>query len=245
VTDLTEPHPLDDDWESDTPEPRAKLRTNAYLPLLKPCVMIAIGAFALVFLSSVATLNAPPNSPFESISSGIHTMGWWVLLAACCGIMLSYRIPHLNPIRLDRDVRGWLSHGFTTLWIVNILGIILLWCFVYFLMSAPGILMFLVPIFVLGFAGFLATVAVAHTGYLRAYAVGTLSNVFLLLNSSLGFLMFGLPSRGRVGITQELFLGFVIGIPPMIGLLCATYVLFLERIRDELASTANAKDSSP
>ncbi|MEQ1829670.1 MAG: hypothetical protein ABL921_27150 [Pirellula sp.] len=242
MTNSTEPHPLDQDWDENTPEPKVPLRTNAYAPLLKWSVRFAIGSFLVILVSTIGSLNAAPNSDFEQVTTFIHYVSQWVLLFACIGIILSFRITSMEK-GLSLGIKNWLPRGYTTLVIANLIGLGVVFSVIAIGLPNLGPAGMVIPIIMLFFAAWLAVVGVWHSGYIRAYAIGTLVVLIMESSGGLNFLLqasFAMPNRFRP--TQMLWLTFLFfGLPFLSGLLCATYVVFLERFRE---SRSNRSESS-
>jgi hypothetical protein len=234
-----EPHPLDD-FEFGKATPVDDSRTRAHKPLLRICVIMAAAAFALVFVFSVLGNNAPFNSTMQQVCNGISNVCAMFMLAACCGILVAYRLPHIDVAQLRSGAitaQGWMANSFVVLVAINLMAILLMWASVFFLSGLFGVY-FALP---LGFgmiclAGLAATMAVVHKGYLRGYAVGMLAVLVMLMNGSFGMmLMFG-PGfgGGRGGVAGfSIGLAILLTIAPLVGLLCAGYVMLIQKFTGE------------
>lgn len=236
MPESAEPHPLDD-FEFGKASPNDDSRTRAHKPLLRICVIIAGVAFALVFVFSVLGNNAPFNSILQQVCSGISNVCAMIMLAACCGILFAYRLPHIDPAQLRSgalSARGWMANRLVVLVGINLIAILLMWASVFFISGLLGVYFTFVLCFVLvSLAGLAATMAVVHRGYLRGYAVGMLAVIVLLANVGvMTTMIFGFSgSRGVVG--NSVGVAILLTIAPLVGLLCAGYVIVIERITRE------------
>jgi len=237
MSDGTEPHPLDD-FEFGKATPIDDSRTRAHKPLLRISVMIAAVAFALVFVFSLLGSNAPFNSMMQQVCNGISNVSAMVMLAACCGILFAYRLPHIDPVQLRSGALaagGWLSNRFVVLVVINIMAILLMWASVFLISGLFGVYFALV----LGFGmicltGLAATMAVVHKGYLRGYAVGMLAVFVMFMNGSFGMmLMFGPGFGGGRVVWYSIGIATLLTIAPLVGLLCAGYVGLIEKFSRE------------
>ncbi|MDX1925765.1 MAG: hypothetical protein SFV81_04565 [Pirellulaceae bacterium] len=239
MSDGNEPHPLDD-FEFGAATPINDSRTRAHKPLLRISVIVAALSFGAVFVFSLLGNNAPFNSTMQQVCYGVSNVSAMIMLAACCGILFAYRLPHLDPAQIRNGAlaaSGWMSNRFIVLVGVNIIGILMIWASVFFLSGLFGVY-FAVP---LGFAllcltGLAATMAIIHRGYLRGYAVGTLAVLIMLINGNLPMmLMFGGGFGGGMGGVAGFSVGIagMLTIAPLIGLVCAGYVALIERFTHE------------
>ena len=90
MSETTEPHPLDD-LDAAPSRKSIPYPANAHLPLLKPCAFVAMACVVMIFMAGVATLIAAPNSTLETVGSFLYRASTWVLLLACCGMLISFR----------------------------------------------------------------------------------------------------------------------------------------------------------
>ncbi len=239
MSESVEPHPLDD-FEFGKATPIDDSRTRAHKPLLRICVIIAAVAFALVFMFSVLGNNSPFQSTMQQVCNGISNVCALLMLAACCGILFAYRLPHIDPAQLHHGAlaaRGWMSNSFVMLVGVNLMTIAMMWASVYLLAGLFGVYFSLI----LGFGlicltGLAATMAVVHKGYLRGYAVGMLAVIALSTNGGISMmLMFG-PGfgGGRGGLAgYSIGVATMLTIVPLVGLLCAGYVILVQKFAYE------------
>ena len=237
MPESAEPHPVDD-FEFGTATPIDDSRTRAHKPLLRLCVSVAAVAFALVFVFSLLSNNAPFNSILQRVCSGLSNVCAMVMLAACCGILFAYRLPHFDPAQLRTGAltaSGWMSNRFAVLVVTNLMAILLMWASV-FLISGQLELYFAL---VLGFvmiclAGLAATMAVVHRGYLRGYAVGMLAVIVLLSNGGvMTMMMFGFGGRPGGLANYSVGVATLLTIAPLVGLLCAGYVIIVQKFARE------------
>lgn len=239
MQESAEPHPLDD-FEFGKATPADDSRTRAHKPLLRISVIIAAIAFALVFVFSVLGSNAPFNSTMQQVCNGISNICAMFMLAACCGILFAYRLPHIDVAQLGSGAlaaRGWMSNSFAVLVAVNLMAILLMWVSLFFLSGLFGVY-FALP---LGFgmiclAGLAATMAVVHKGFLRGYAIGMLAVLFLLMNGSFGMILMMGPGFGGGrggGAGYSIGIAILLTIAPFVGLLCAGYVMLIQRFTRE------------
>jgi hypothetical protein len=239
MQESAEPHPLDD-FEFGKATPVDDSRTRAHKPLLRISVIIAAIAFALVFVFSVLGNNAPFNSTMQQVCYGISNVCAIFMLAACCGILFAYRLPHFDVAQLPSGAlaaQGWMSNSFAVLVAINLMAILLMWASVFFLTGLFGVYLAL-P---LGFgmiclSGLAATMAVFHKGYLRGYAIGLLAVLFMLMNGSFGMMLMMGPGFGGGrggGAGYSIGIAILLTIAPFVGLLCAGYVMLIQRFTRE------------
>jgi hypothetical protein len=232
VSDSIEPHPLDQDWDDEKPAAKVRLRTNAYMPLLKLSIWTAIGSAIVILIATLGLLIASPNSIFERGCGLVHTIGRWILLIACCGIFVAYRIPK-TQIDLKLNASRWIWNGFTSLIFLNMVGVLLVTAGVVLVTTTSGTLVMWIPILVAFFSGMLATIAVWHRGFVRAYAIGTLTSLFFVASTGASvFLLMLVSSRGRPSLDFSFLVTVIfVGLPPVTGIICAGYVIILENSR--------------
>jgi hypothetical protein len=238
MSDGIEPHPLDD-FEFGAATPNADSRTRAHKPMLRISVIIAALAFGAVFVFSLLGNGAQFNSTMQQVCYGVSNISAMIMLAACCGILFAYRLPHIDPEQLRNGAltaRGWMSNNFTVLVGLNLIAILMMWASVFFLSGLFGVYFVLLLGFaMLCLAGLAATMALIHRGYLQAYGVGLLAILFMLLNGSIPMMMMFGPGGGRGG-----FAGYSIGIAtmltiaPLVGLVCAGYAALIQKYSRQL-----------
>lgn len=247
-------HPLDDDYDEDDDDiefgaARAPERALVHQPLLKIGTRGIIVSFIVLFISAVVTAAAPPSSTMESVGSSLNYWSGAALLVGCSAILVAYRIPHLKTTALHLGRRSRGSPGFQTLVGVNLVGFFFATVVLALLLSVPT---FRPAIFILFLgllpvlSGLLLTMAIWHSGYLRAYAVGVLTVMGMLLHSGYSFYMLsfssGLPPY-YVGMLQ---LVVPLGLALLTGTACAGYVHVLSAYRDKKLSmhSSGAHDSA-
>lgn len=239
MSDGTEPHPLDD-FEFGAATPINDSRTRAHKPLLRISVIVAALSFGAVFVFSLLGNNAQFNSTMQQICFGVSNVSAMIMLAACCGILFAYRLPHLDPAQIRNGAltaRGWMSNRFAVLVGLNLIAILMMWASVFFLSGLFGVF-FVVP---LGFAmlclaALAATMSVVHRGYVRGYAIGTLTVLILLMNGNFAMMLafgpgFGGGMGGVAGFSVAIATAMTIA--PLLGLVCAGYVALIERFSYE------------
>ena len=237
MPESAEPHPLDD-FEFGKASPSDDSRTRAHKPLLRICVIIAGVAFALVFVFSLLGNNAPFNSILQQVGSGISNVCAMIMLAACCGILFAYRLPHIDPAQLRSgalSARGWMANRLVVLGVINLIAILLMWASVFLISGLLGVYFTLVLGFVLVcLAGLAATMAVIHRGYLRGYAVGMLAVIVLLSNVGVMTMMiFSFRGGSGSGAVYSVGVATLLTIAPLVGLLCAGYATIVQRFTRE------------
>lgn len=247
-----EPHPLDD-IEISPGASKQRSSSAATQPLLRYSVWVIAGSFAVLVLSGIGTSVAEPNSFFESLSSALNRLSGLVMLAGFCGVLLAYRIPYLlqlsdqraqshspilaeaAPLRSKRRELGSAMSAYARLVVINVVAYIAI-CVVFagFLLDPWlgmwGMIFFLGLIAV--YAGLLVTMAIWHTNYLRAYAVGVLTVIVLMLHSAGGMTLMMMQRGGRTGSPAWTQLAIPLGIALLTGLICAGYVTLLTGYRE-------------
>ena len=227
------PHPLDDN--EDEPQAGWENRTSvAYQPLLKISLITVAASFTVLFTSALATSFAEPSSLFETLSSSLNRLSGLVLLVGFCGILVAYRIPYLKRLAAEHRSRIVAKSGYAQLVGANVVGYFITVFVIYLLLMEPLLRAFAIVV-ALGalamFCGLLVTMAMWHTGYVRAYAVGVLTVIVLTLQTGGGLMLFTLPWRG-VGSSSVIFPGaLLLGIALLTGLICAGYVSVLRKYR--------------
>ncbi len=243
------PHPLDDDAEYQFSQDVEVSQNPVYQPLLKWSFRIAAVSFAIVFLASVAANNANPNSTAEILGRTLSRIGAAVLLAACCGMLLAYRLPHLirAPIELPAARRGfaWLTSGFATLVYCNLAGLVIIWGCLFALGNFLGNgITFVLALLGVVYAGLMATMVLWHQNYLRAYAVGALTVILLIFNTGGMQILFFMPTmRGNWQVQWPL--GIAFSMAALNGLVCAGYVQILTIFRSRSAQQWRPVENEP
>ena len=237
MPESAEPHPLDD-FEFGKATPIDDSRTRAHKPLLRFCAIAAAVAFGSVFVFSVLGSNAPFNSTLQRVYGGISSVCATVMLVACCGILIAYRLPHFDPEKLRTGAitaSGWMSKPFVVLVATNLLAILLMWSSVFLISGIFGVYFAIVLGFVtICLAGLAATMAVIHRGCLRGYAVGMLAVIVLLANGGvMTMMMFGFGSRPGGMASYSIGVATLLTIAPVVGLLCAGYVIIVQKFARE------------
>ena len=248
MSEVRAPHPLDDD-DVEFGTARKLERALVHEPLLRLGTRVSIVGFIVLFISAVVTAAAPPNSSIEIVGSRLNYWSGAALLVGCCAILVAYRIPHLKPtaLRLGRWSHG--SPGFRTLVGANLLGYFLVVAVLALLFSAPALrsvifilLIGLIPVL----SGLLLTMALWHTGYVRAYAVGVLTVMAILLYSGYSLYILSLSSGLPPYYVGMLQLMVPLGLAILTGMVCAGYVHALSAYRDKNKPThpSGANESS-
>lgn len=236
MTEHSEPHPLDQDWDDEKKPPKREWKTNAYLPLLKLSIRLALVSIAFILVATVLLLIAQPNSTLEIVSGTIHSICRVVLLMACLGVFVAYQIPKWNPVQVRRT--SWLQLTLVRL----ILSLVILAALIVVLVSIfykdVWILLLILSSLLLISPGILAVLAIWHRGIVRAFAIGALMTLLVLpiWFGSIGILssmFFGRPNATdpRIIIVLLAFL-----FPTISGLICACYVAVLQKVRNESAT---------
>ncbi|MCC7335330.1 MAG: hypothetical protein IT422_09545 [Pirellulaceae bacterium] len=242
------PHPLDasDDDDTSTKSRWSKESATpsiAYQPLLKPSLRVAALATVVLLIGSVMTATFGYNSGGYSVSVGIFRFGGVVLALALAGVLVSFRIGSMlsQPQRRARR-RAVVFCGYRGFVFSNLIGLGTVWTVLLCAGWGFGAIAAAVgsPLMLIG-AGLLATMIFTHDGYLRAYAIGSLtalalqfsgfSNVAsLILFNGGGFGRgFGLGFGGAFGRLDMLTisLGLTITIAIVSGLVSSGYVVAL------------------
>jgi hypothetical protein len=234
------PHPLDEDDDFKFSEDAETSQTPVSLPLLRWSMWVAVGGFVAVFLSAVASNNFPANSAAENLSIAINRFSSIVLLVACCSMLLAYRLPYLqNATQHDFRIPG-LVNGFSALLIVNVIGLALIWAAVLSPEGSRSQWMRVVLILFASFyAGLMATMAIWHKNFLRAYAVGVLTVLALFFLT--GWQIVLSPVRGFGGPSPSNWpLGIYFSVAVITGLVCAGYVQMLAIFRPQEATSVES-----
>lgn len=239
MSDGTEPHPLDD-FEFGKATPIDDSRTRAHKPLLRICVIVAAIMFGLVFVFSLLESGAQFNSTMQQVCNGIRNVSAVIMLAACCGILLAYRLPHIDQVALRSGAlaaRGWMSNRMVVLISINVMAILMMWVSVFFLSGLLGVY-FVIPLglVMLCLTGLAATMAIVHRGYLRGYAIGMLVILVMAINGNFGMmLLFGPGLGGGMGGVAGYSIGLatMLTVAPLVGLVCAGYVALIQKFSHE------------
>ncbi len=239
------PHPLDADDDDDLTasasyEPAGE--SLAYKPLLKPSLMVAAVATVVLFLSSVISVVAALGSSFQTFSLAMFRISGLVLVLSLLAVLVAYRIqfvrsPRYRPRRkFSRFFRGF--GGFV---LANLLVSGLFWLSLFFFGSifGPSVAIVTAPLLMIA-AGLLATMTVVHRGYLRAFAIASLTTLILQLYplaSIIPVLLFGggFPRGGNAPGAFNMFVlssGGILTIAQLSGLISAAYVVALETWTD-------------
>lgn len=254
------PHPLDasDDDYDDTRWSREPASPSiAYQPLLKPSLRVAAVATFAVAIGSILTATFRLGSEAYDISIAMFRISGAVLVCALVSVLVSYRIGYLrlNPQRRGRRA-ALRFDGYGQFVLYNLLGlaiawIVLLWASWEFGAGVVGV----VSLLLLLAAGLLATMIVWHQGYLRAYAIGSLTTLVLPFVGFSNFATMVVFNRGSGGTAYGGFdilsvsLGVTITMVICSGLLSSGYVVALTahlRRQDEMLQRNSAdRPASP
>ncbi len=220
-------HPLDaDDPFSDVTQPRPA-KSVAYEPLLRISVQVLIVSVIVVFVSGLAAGNASPNSDMENVSTLLNRLGMFAMLAAFVSILLAYRIPQIQKLRMNMLEQPKFTTALPILLVINAsyVGLTTVGLSSIAAFNAPlayVVLMFSNTVI----AGFLTTMIWWHHGFLRAFAIGALTS---LAPSYLMGCVFVMSPFGRgFGFMQFVPLLLAVIVPPVTGVLCALYVYVLD-----------------
>lgn len=244
MSDANRPHPLDADDEDDLIGDKTFERgtsVHAHQPLLKPSLILAAMTTIVLFASSVISIISPVASELQQAAVNVFRISGVLLVIALLGVLAAFRIAYLRseryrPLGLGRYFRGYA--GFV---LANMAAIAMVWLalFVLFLMAGPAMFLIVVPLLMCG-AGVLATMAVWHSNYLRAYAIGCLTCLVLLLFSQISTVAVmtvwgsGGMNWGRNSLTMRMLgstvlpSGLFITLVLISGLVSAGYVVAIE-----------------
>ncbi len=250
MSDTTRPHPLDADDNDDMIGDKTFERStavHAYRPLLKPSLICAAVATLVLFASSVISIVSPVASGVQQGSIFLFRFSGVLLVAALMGVLAAFRIAYVKsdryrPLGIGRSFQGYF--GFV---LANLVSIALAWLLLLllFMMLGPAMLLLVIPLLLAG-VGVLATMAVWHRDYLRAYAIGCLSSVVLLLFSQVSTVAMmtvwgGGMNRGRSTVITQMLnstvvpLGLFITLVLISGLVSAGYVVAIEATKRQPA----------
>lgn len=231
-------HPLDRDDELDSDdagnqsEPFAKLENrpaSAAHKMLRPAVIGLCVCFGLAFLSGVMAANAQPRSFTENSAAVVNRLAVIGMLIAFCCILVAYRIPYLKRLRLPERAALLRSAQEMNLYAANTILLAIVWTIVLMFTSALGpVLAILGSGLLLIYVALLVTMVIWHTGYLRAYAVGSLSAlVALIYSGTANMWMYSSNLRGTALSAWPV--GAALTFVVLAGIICATYVRLITR----------------
>lgn len=243
MNDANRPHPLDADDEDDLIGDKTFERSasvHAHQPLLKPSLIIAAVATVVLFASSVVSIVSPNASGLQQTAVNVFRISGVLLVAALLGVLAAFRIAYIRSERYRPLGLGGFFRGYSGLVLANLVAIALVWIVLVllFLMAGPAMLLLVIPLFMSG-AGVLVTMAVWHRNYLRAYAIGCLTSLVLLLFSQISTVAMmtlwgGGMNRGRSAVSVRMLsstvlpLGLFITLVLICGLVSAGYVVAIE-----------------
>ena len=239
------PHPLDASDDDDAPSTESRWSREpatpsiAYQPLLKPSLRVAALATVVVLIGSVMTATFRDSSGGYNFSVGIFQFGGVVLALALVGVLVSFRIGLMlsQPQRRARR-RATVFRGYRGLVLSNLIGLATVWTVLLCAGWGFGAVAAAVgsPLMLIG-AGLLATMIFTHDGYLRAYAIGSLTALALQFSgfSNVASLIlfngggFGRGFGGAFGRLDMLTisLGLTLTIVIVSGLVSSGYVVAL------------------
>lgn len=244
MNDTIRPHPLDADDDDDLIGDKTFERSaavHAYGPLLKPSLICAAVATLVLFASSVISVISPVASGVQQGSIFLFRFSGVLLVASLMGVLAAFRIAYVKsdryrPLGISRSFQGYF--GFV---LANLVSIVLAWLLLLllFMMLGPAMLLLVIPLLLAG-AGVLVTIAVWHRDYLRAYAIGCLTTLVLLLFSQISTVAIitvrggGGLNWGRGTVIQQMLsstvvpLGLLITLVLISGLVSAGYVVAIE-----------------
>ncbi len=234
-------HPLDRDYSDDANEsPKRKFgvgklgRHNPtarksqlssdvpYAPKLRTFgAWGLLGGMLVLFLSSVAVSNAPPNSPSESIAGGINRISMFVMLIGGLAIVVAYRLPHLqgHVSSINKPKRPLIDSTFRSLLFWNVIGYIaiaLLVAMSTFL--TPGGMLLGAALSTMLFA-YCASLAFCSTGIMRTYGIAVVAAMIFNLQ-------FGSWAAAISYSNQSILVAFMVNFAIILGsgLFCAAVV---------------------
>lgn len=243
MNDDNRPHPLDADDEDDLIGDKTFERSasvHAHQPLLKPSLIIAAVATVVLFAASVVSIVSPSASGLQQTAVNVFRISGVLLVTALLGVLFAFRIAYMRseryrPLGLNRFFRGY--SGFV---LANFVAIALVWIVLVllFLMTGSVMLLVVIPLLIFG-AGVLVTMTVWHSNYLRAYAIGCLTCLVLVLFSQISTVAMmtmwgGGVNWGRRGGSMGMFTSTVLPLGLFItavltsGLVSAGYVVAIE-----------------
>ncbi|MEO8268718.1 MAG: hypothetical protein ABI557_03295 [Aureliella sp.] len=244
------PHPLDASDDDDTRNESRSSRepatpSIAYQPLLQPSLRIAALATVVLIIGSVMTTVFRYSSGGYNVSVGIFRFGGVVLAFALVAILVSYRIGNLRSLsqrRLRSRRRVIAFQGYAGFVLCNLIGLSIAWAVLIWASweFGAGAAVVASPLLLIG-AGLLATMIVSHQGYLRAYAIGSLTALALQFFSFSNITSLMLVKGGGYGggygggfggafgriDMLSISLGLTLTIATVSGLISSGYVLAL------------------
>ena len=241
MQESSRPHPLDasDEDDHDTGSRWSREPSSpsvAYQPLLKPSLRIAAFATIVLALGSVLTTAFRYGSDGYNISAFIFRSSGTILVLALLAVLLSFRIGHsLSRPRRHPSRQAVLPLGYGGFVVYNLLGLGIAWVVLIgagWVLGA-GVAVIASPLILIG-AGLLATMIVFHDGYLRAYAIGSLTTLTLQFVGFAGLSSLILFNVGKFGSAFGVFfdmfsilLGVTLTIVIVSGLVSSGYVVAL------------------
>lgn len=250
------PHPLDD-LDTDQPTDQFAEResfsgANAYKPLLKWSVYIAIGFAVVVVLARVASSNAPLNSPFAIVSDWVFFVSSICCAISCASILVAYRVPYFRQVLLRRDSKQhWLKSGFAVLSFTCLAALCVVWIsYALFSTSFDPTIQLVASKAQILISALMATVLVYHKGYVRAFAIGFLVPQLLRGGDAVTALMMLLQGSrmGRNGPNlSPMAMQFAIDMSMLIvcGFVCALYVVIVEAAQRRMNSKTGEASDKP
>lgn len=216
MQESSRPHPLDasDEDDNDTESRRSKEPASpsiAYQPLLKPSLRVAALATVVLVIGSVMTAAFRYSSGGYNVSIAIFRLGGTVLALALVAILVSFRIGSmLSQTQRHPRRRAIVFRGYRGFVLYNLIGLAIAWVVLLCAGWGFGFAAAVVasPLLLIG-AGLLATMILTHDGYLRAYAIGSLTTLALQFTgayNTVSMLLFS--GRGFGGGSGVSFGGF-------------------------------------
>lgn len=227
LDDESEIHPLDRDYSKPVDLPPEQ---SGYDPKIRLMGFAGIVAgFVTILISAIMVGAGRGSTALESFGSTLHRFGMILILVGAVLVIVAYRIMQLKQAKSLIGGNVKLRRGsFGILVVVNIVAFLVYTLLIYLsqeLGSGTTSYLLFNGVLTLTFA-MLLTVAVQHKGFIRAFAVGTLSA--LVINS-----FFMLAGRGAIyGLDYTLFLIGQTLLIQVTGLICAGYVYILEGVND-------------
>jgi hypothetical protein len=228
VDEIYEIHPLDRDYSSPTQPPR--IPAIEFHPKVRRIGATVFAAgFLTVFLAAILLGNVRGSGLMESIASGVHRAGMVLILVGGILVILAYRLHQLKGISIrlpDGKIQWNVMQSYRALVLWNVVGFLVIVPILHLLQSIRSpVFYFLIFNGMLTLVcGFLATVAIWHRGFIRAYAVGVL--VSLLLRGHNPFLFSFNGWGGTAGV--QFLPAISLAITLITGLVCGGYVCLLE-----------------
>jgi hypothetical protein len=235
----------DSPWADDdaaTAPQRAVGQWTASAAVLRPSVGLLIASTVVIFLSAVASSNAAPNSDMERVALGVHRIGMVAMLAGFVGILLAYRLPAASAMlqakREDRIAAESKQPLLTAdlRFLLLACGLLIAW--VWSVTWVQSALLHQLTFWVLlVLAGLLANMTLLHRGTIRAFAVGTLVTLVLVLLTWRSLMAGFMTNWAAVGLGSNnynmLFISMSIEVTLSLlsGLICAGYYNLVMRVR--------------